>query len=111
MYRKLLAAVAASLFVAGGLFAEEIKGVFKKFEDNKVTVDVDGKEKTYSVDPATKVKRKFNDKEFEFELAKSFGRYKDGTKVTLTVEGDKVVDAKGERGNFKGKGKTPPKDN
>jgi formylglycine-generating enzyme required for sulfatase activity len=46
MFRKFFAVVIAAMLVVGGLFAEEIKGVFKKFEDGKVTiVDADGEEK------------------------------------------------------------------
>ena len=45
MFRKFFAAVVALTLVVGGLFADDIKGVFKKFEDGKVTVAVDGKEK------------------------------------------------------------------
>jgi len=116
MYRKLLAAVAASLFVVGGLFAEEIKGVFKKFEDNKLTIDVDGKEKTFPVDTDAKIKRKGKDgQEKEFELTKMLASpfMKTGeTKLTVTVENDKVTNARPEfRGGFKGKNKTQPKDN
>jgi hypothetical protein len=57
MFRKCFAAVAATMLIAGGLFAEEIKGVFKKFEDNKVTIaDADGKETTYKVNTDIKIK-------------------------------------------------------
>jgi hypothetical protein len=92
MFRKFFAALVATTLVVGGLFAEEVKGVFKKFEDGKVTVDVDGKEKTYKV--STDAKVKFKDK--EFPLTDSFKRYKDGVKVTLTVEKDEVTAAKAE---------------
>ncbi len=106
MVRKLVASVVAMLLVVGGLFAEEIKGVFKKYEDGKVTVDVDGKDMTYKVDPEAKIKRKGKDGvEKEFELTKMFSApfIKSGeTKMTLTVEKEMVTNAKME---FKGKGK------
>ena len=40
LLRKFFAALVALTLVVGGLFAEDIKGVFKKFEDGKVTIDV-----------------------------------------------------------------------
>jgi len=93
MFRKFFAAAVALALVVGGLFADEVKGVFKKYEDGKVTVEVDGKEKTYKV--STDAKVKFKDK--EFALTDSFKRYKDGAKITLTVDKDVVTAAKGER--------------
>lgn len=105
MYRRFIAVVIAAMLVCGGLLAEEIKGVFKKFEDNKVTVDVDGKEKTYKVDPDAKIKRKGKDgNETEVELTKMLSSkfLKDGTKLTLTVEKEMVTNAKVEF-NFKKK--------
>lgn len=115
MFRKLFAAIMASLLVVGGLFAEEIKGAFKKFEDGKVTVTVDGKNVTYKVDPDAKQKRKTKDgTEKEFEVAKMLAApfLKEGTKITLTVENDVVKGARPEF-NFKGKGfkKKEPTDN
>ncbi len=92
MFRKFFAAVVATVLVVGGLFAEEIKGVFKKFEDGKVTVMVDDKEKSFKVDPDAKVK--YKDK--EFPLTKAMERWKDGMKVTLTVDKDVVTAGKGE---------------
>ena len=94
MFRKFFAAVVALTLVVGGLFADDIEGVFKKFEDGKVTIDVDGKEKTYKVNADAKVKFK----EKEFLLVDTFKRYKDGDKVTLTVEKEEVTKAKRERG-------------
>jgi hypothetical protein len=98
MFRKCFAAVVALMLVAGGLFAEEIKAVFKKFEDGKVTVTVDDKEKTYKVDPDASFKFKTKGgEEKEFKLVDSFSkRYKEGDKVTLTVKDDVVTAAKRE---------------
>jgi hypothetical protein len=96
MFRKCFAAIIASMLVAGGLFAEDIKAVFKKFEDGKVTVTVDDKEKTYKVDPDASVKFKFKGEEKEVKLVDSFKRYKEGTKVTLTIKDNVVTGAKRE---------------
>ena len=65
MFRKFFAAIVASMLVVGGLFADEIKGVFKKFDDGKVTISVDDKEKTYKVDKDATVKVKKEDDEFK----------------------------------------------
>jgi hypothetical protein len=92
MYRKLLAAFVASLLAVGGLFAEEIKGAFKKFEDNKVTVLVDGNEKTFKVDPNAKTK--FKDKEIELTKIFASPKLKEGMKLVLTVENDTVINGK-----------------
>jgi hypothetical protein len=95
MFRKFVAVVAALMLVGGGLFADEIKGVFKKFEDGKLTfLDADGKEKTYKVDPDAKFKRKGKDgTETEVELTKMLsGKFMtDGKKITVTVEKDIVT--------------------
>ena len=57
MYRKCFASILATILFISGLLAEEIKGVFKKFEDNKLTIiNADGKEETYKVDPDVKLK-------------------------------------------------------
>jgi hypothetical protein len=93
MLRKCFAAVVAVMLVVGGLFAEEIKGVFKKFEDGKVTITVDDKDKTYTVDKEAKVKVKKEEK----LLTEVFGAWKEGQKATFTVDGDKVTSAKKEK--------------
>ncbi len=108
MFRKFFAVAIAATLVAGGLFAEEIQGVFKKFEDNTLTIlvpDKDGKEKTFKIDPDLKTKRKGKDgTETEVAVTKMFGRMKEGSKVTVTTD-DKgtVTDVKGERGGRKKK--------
>ncbi len=88
MFRKFFAAFVALTLVVGGLFAEEVKGVFKKFEDGKVTVSVDDKDKTF------KSAEKFKGKKGEMPAADVFGKMKDGDKVTLTVEDNVVTKAK-----------------
>jgi len=75
MFRKFFAAIVASMLVIGGLFADEVKAVFKKVDGGKITVEVDGKEKTYKVGEKVKVSEKL----------------KDGAKVVLTVDGETVT--------------------
>lgn len=94
MFRKFLAVMLGSMLVVGGLFAEEIKGVFKKFEDGKLTfLDADGKEKTIKVDPDAKQKRKTKDGETEIEVTKVCQSkfMKADAKITVTVEKDMVT--------------------
>ena len=86
MLRKCFAAVVALMLVVGGLFAEEIKGVFKKFEDGKVTISVEEKDKTFTVDKEAKVKLKKED----VLLTDYLGKWKDGDKGTFTVDGDEA---------------------
>lgn len=90
MFRKFFAAVVAVMLVVGGLFADEIKGVFKKLDGGKVTIEVDGKASEYKVSADAKVKMK--DK--EVALTDALGNWKDGQKGTFTVEGGTVVKAK-----------------
>ncbi|MCE9530440.1 MAG: hypothetical protein K8T89_04815 [Planctomycetes bacterium] len=86
MFRKFFTAVVALVFVAGGLFADEIKGVFKKFEGGKVTVEVDGKTNEYKVGDA---KVKIRDK--EVAISEALGKWKEGDKGTFTVEKGEVT--------------------
>jgi hypothetical protein len=83
MFRTFFAAVVALILVAGGLFAEDIKAVFKKFEDGKATVEVDGKIVEYKVSPDAKIKKKNGD---EILLTDVFKKLKEGLKGTMTVE-------------------------
>ena len=93
MFRKFFAALVALTLVVGGLFAEDIKGVFKKFEDGKVTIAVDGKEKAYKVNADAKVK--FGKKEIPLvDVLKNEKLWKDGANGTFTVEKDEVTVAK-----------------
>jgi len=85
MFRKFFAAVVALMLVVGGLFADEIVAIFKKYDDGKITVEVDGKEKTYKVDKDAVYKGKK-----ERPVADWAAKAKDGTKITLTVEKDVV---------------------
>jgi len=99
MFRKFFAAVVAVMLVVGGLFAEDITGVFKKYDDGKVTVEVDGKEKTYKVDKDAKIKNKKTGD--ETLLTEALSKRKADSKITLVVEGDVVKGMKG--GGGKGK--------
>lgn len=95
MFRKFFAALVAITLVAGGLFAEDIKGVFKKFDDGKVTFTPDGSkdDKTVAVDADAKVKTKNGEK----TLPEVLKAWKEGQKATFTVENDKVTKAKKEK--------------
>ncbi len=86
MFRKFFAAVVAMMLVVGGLFADEISALFKKFDDDKITVEVDGKEKTYKVGKDAMYKGKK-----EVPVADWAKKAKDGAKITLTVEKDVVT--------------------
>jgi hypothetical protein len=95
MFRKCFAALVALTLVAGGLFAEEIKGVFKKFEDGKVTISVDDQEKSYKVDKDAKVK--VGKDQTEVNLTEALGKWKEGQSGTFTVKDDVVTSAKKDR--------------
>jgi len=109
MVRKFAAALVAMVIAFGAVFAEEVKGVFVKFADGTLTIKVDDKDKDYKIPADLKIKRKnFKTGEDEEVLAteafdkmnkSKFGK----PDVTLTVDGDKVTDAK-YKYNFKGKG-------
>ena len=94
MVRKFAAALVALVIAVGAVFAEEIRGTFVKFADGKVTVNVDGKDKDYTVPADLKVKRKIKGEEREVSASKAFGRMKEGAKLVLTVEKDEVKDFK-----------------
>jgi hypothetical protein len=98
--RKIVALTLALFLSVGAVFADEIKGVFVKFSDGKLTVKVDEKDKEFVVDTAAKVKIKDKDKnEKEVPLTEVLtGKgYKEGVKLILTVEKDKVVSVKKEK--------------
>ena len=87
MFRKFFAVLVALALIAGGLFADEIKGVFKKFDDGKVTVEVDGKAKTYKVSTTAKQKYKKEDT-LVTDILKN---WKEGDKGTFTVDNEEVT--------------------
>ena len=88
MVRKFAAALVAVVIAAGSIFAEEVKGVFVKFADGKLTLKVDDKEKDYKIPSALKIKYGKDGRE---KLASnSWARPRRRVEVTLTVDGDKV---------------------
>jgi hypothetical protein len=105
--RKIFALTIALMLSVGAVFADEIKAVFVKYADGKITAKVDDKEKTFVVDTDAKMKTKGKDgAEKEVSIVDYITNekrgLKDGDKVTLTVEKDKVVKVARERGE-KGK--------
>ena len=94
MIRNVLTAVLALFLAVGTVFADDIKAVFVKSDDDKVTVKVDDKEKEYKIAKDAMVKGKDGK---EYPLTKAFGKYKEGDKVTLKVEKDEVVGAMREK--------------
>jgi hypothetical protein len=104
--RKIFALTIALMLSVGAVFADEIKAVFKKYADGKITVTVDDKEKTYEVDKDAKMKFGKQGEEKEVSIVDYITNekrgLKDGNKITLTVEKDKVVKVARERGE-KGK--------
>jgi len=87
MFRKFFAAIVATMLVVGGLFADEIAAVFKKFDDGKITVEIDGKEKTFKVDEKAVYKGKKDVPVAEWAKSKKAA----DAKITLTVEKDVVT--------------------
>jgi len=106
MVRKFAAALVALAIAVGSVFAEEIRGTFVKFADGTLTIKVDDKEKEYKIPADLKVKRKFGkdgeEKEFLVQDMLKSKFMKEGAKLTVVTEGDKVTDVKMERGK-KGK--------
>ena len=98
MIRKFAAALVALVIAVGAVFAAEIKGTFVKFADGTLTIKVDDKEKDYKIPSDLKVKYKDkNGDEKEVPASARLERAKEGSQVTLTVDGDKVTDVKVKR--------------
>lgn len=97
MFRKVLALFVALGLAVGAFAADEIKGIFKKYEDGKVTVSVEDKDKTFKVDEKATVKRKIKGEEKDVKLVDIISKTKADSKVTLTVEKDLVIDFKQEK--------------
>jgi hypothetical protein len=91
MFRKFFAAAVALMLVVGGLFADEIKGVFKKLDGGKVTIEVDGKATDYKVADVKVGKDK------DKSLSDVLGKWKEGQKGTFTVEKGELTMAKKEK--------------
>jgi hypothetical protein len=92
MVRKFAAALVAIVIATGSIFAEDVKGVFVKFADGKLTLKVDDKEKEYKIPADLKVKYKQKGEEKEALASERLGKAKEGSEVTLTLDGDKVTD-------------------
>jgi hypothetical protein len=90
MYRKFAAAFVALVIVAGALFAEEIRATFVKYDEGKLTVKVDDKDKTFKVakDAIYKGKK-------ERPIAEWAEKAKEGQKLIVNVEKDEVTWIKG----------------
>jgi len=95
MVRKFAAALVAIVIAVGAVFADEVKGTFVKFADGKLTVKVDDKDKDFTIPADLKVKRKNKDgNEEDVLLSERMGKFKEGSKVIVVTEGDKVKDVK-----------------
>jgi hypothetical protein len=105
MYRTCFVATIVAILVGNPLFAEEIEGVFKKFENDKVTIEADGKAMTFKIDPNAKVKipeftslqkdgtiKKTDSR--EVALTKILEAAKDGKYIVLFVEKETVTGAR-----------------
>jgi hypothetical protein len=102
MLRKCVATVLALVLAVGSVFAEEIKGKFVKFADGTLTLKVEDKDKDFKIPADLKIKRKGKDgAEMEVEVTKMLGKVKEGTEMTVTVDGSKVTDVKMARGKKK----------
>lgn len=96
MVRKFAAALVALVLAVGAVFADEVKAVFVKYADGKLTVKVDDKEKEYKV-PADAKRKGKDGVEEEVLLKDRFGKRKEGDKVILTVEGDTLKNIERDR--------------
>src|SRR5262249_49497089 len=93
MYRKFLAAIVALVIGVGAIFAEEIKAVFVKYDEGKLTVKVDDKDKTFKDAKDAVYKGK---KEVPLdELAKN--KAKEGAKLIVNTEKDEVTWVKADK--------------
>src|SRR6516225_8508941 len=91
MVRKFAAALVALVIAVGSVFAEEIHATFVKFADGTLTVKVDDKEKEYKIPDDLKVKFKNKDgEEKEFPISGMLSKMKEGTKLVIDADGDKV---------------------
>ena len=98
MFRKFAVALVAVVIAVGSGFAEEVKGVFVKFADGKLTVKVEDKEKEFKV-PAD-LKRKGKDGKEEL-VSESLAKVKEGSKLILDVEKDTLKSYKRDGGKKK----------
>jgi hypothetical protein len=115
MIRKCIATVVALILAVGGLLAEDVKGIFKKYEDGKVTITVDDKDAkdgkkdvTYKVDPNAKTRIKGKDSKYPLTKAMS-KNWKAGDAVTLTIDKDKELVTVGSKNSMMKKPDDKPK--
>jgi hypothetical protein len=86
MLRKLICGLFALAVCAGALLAEDIQGTLKKYENRKITITVDDKDKTFDVAKDVKVYR-VNRKTLNITDVKGgLPKVKTGTIVTITTE-------------------------
>jgi hypothetical protein len=101
MVRKFAAALVAMVIAVGAVFAEEVRGTFVKYADGVLTIKVDDKDKDYKIPADLKVKRKFGkdgeEKEIVVREMLQSKFMKEGTKMVVVTEGEKVTDVKMER--------------
>jgi hypothetical protein len=92
MIRKFAASLVALVIAFGAVFAEDVRGTLVKFVDGTLTIKVDDKDKDYKIPADLTVKQKTKDGTFkEVAASKRLGKAKEGTRITLTVDGDKVT--------------------
>jgi len=86
MVRKFAAALVALVLTVGAIFAEEIKATFVKYDEGKITVKVDDKEKVFTVakDAVYKGKK-------DRPVADWAKKAKEDAKLILNVEKDEVT--------------------
>lgn len=97
MFRKFAAAVVVMALTVGSVFAEEVKGMFVKFADGKLTLKVDDKEKEYTIPSDLKMKNRKGEEAPASESLTKMNDSKFKPTVVLTVDGDKVSGVKYER--------------
>ena len=82
---KYLCTFLALAFLGSNLSAEEVKGKITKIEEDKITLSVNGKETTFTVDKSVKV-QSINKKKKSKDVAAGLSSLKANDEVTLTTE-------------------------
>jgi hypothetical protein len=93
MLRKFLGGLVVLLVCVGFVLADEAKGKFKSSEKGKVTVVIDGKEKTFKTVKGWKV-YKGSDEVTGKDKGKLLKGLKDGDEVTVVFEKDELKELK-----------------
>jgi hypothetical protein len=89
MIRKIVALSLTFLLMVGTVFAKELQAIFQKFEDGKVTVTVDDKEKTYPLYKQAIVKL---GKKNEQPASTWLKTAKKGTAMLIAVDEDTITE-------------------